>query len=299
MTAVDVLVVGGGPSGLSAATAAAEAGASVTLMDEWPTLGGRLRYRRADVVLGERSIRPGELVASLVEQAREAGVDLRPGTVAWSAFAGSRGLEVGIRNESRGAEVATPSRLILATGTTDRAPIVPGATLPGVMTARALQILLRVHRVRPGQRFAVLGDERADELMADIEAAGGQVVRQVPASELGATMIDGEDGVRGITVAGVPTEADIVVTALGTMPDTQIAGMLGCAARADGAWPPAPRRADDGSLRVPGVFACGSSAGAGSIEASILDGARVGRGQADEAADAAFAARLIGGGAIR
>lgn len=299
MTAVDVLVVGGGPSGLSVATAAAEAGASVTLVDEWPSLGGRLRYRRAAVKIGGRSVGPVELFESLVGRARGAGVVLRPGTVAWSAFRGSRGLEVGIRGDAASGEVATPARLILATGTTDRAAIVAGATYPGVLTARAVQILINLHRVRPGQRFAVLGDDRVDELMADIEAAGGQVVRQVPASELGATVIDGEDGVRGITVGGVPTEVDIVVTALDTMPDTQIAGMLGCAARSHGAWPPVPRRADDGSLRVPGVFTCGSSAGAGSIEASILDGARVGRGRADEAADADFAAGLIGGGAIR
>ena len=41
---VDVAVVGGGRAGLEAALAAAEAGASVLLLDENPTLGGRLRY---------------------------------------------------------------------------------------------------------------------------------------------------------------------------------------------------------------------------------------------------------------
>jgi len=192
--------------------------------------------------------------------------------------------------------VSTPTRLILATGTTDRAPIVPGATLPGVITARALQILLNVHGVRPGRRFAVLGDDRADELVSDIESAGGEILRRVRSAELGDTAIDGEGGVRGITCAGERTEVDIVVVALGTLPDTQIAGMLGCPFHSDGAWPPTPRRADDGSLGVPGVFACGSSADVGSIEAAILDGARVGRGRADESADTAFAVGLAGGG---
>ena len=39
----DVAVVGGGPAGLSAALAAAEQGASVTLVDDQPALGGSLR----------------------------------------------------------------------------------------------------------------------------------------------------------------------------------------------------------------------------------------------------------------
>ena len=44
----DVLVVGGGPAGLEAAIAAAEAGAEVLLIDEWPQLGGSLLFGRDD-----------------------------------------------------------------------------------------------------------------------------------------------------------------------------------------------------------------------------------------------------------
>ena len=42
----DVLVVGGGPAGLNAAIAAAEAGAEVLLIDEWPIPGGSLLFGR-------------------------------------------------------------------------------------------------------------------------------------------------------------------------------------------------------------------------------------------------------------
>ena len=41
---VDVLVAGGGPAGMAAAVAAAEAGARVMLVEEEPELGGHLRY---------------------------------------------------------------------------------------------------------------------------------------------------------------------------------------------------------------------------------------------------------------
>lgn len=296
MTPIDVLVVGGGPSGLAAASAAAEQGGSVMLVDEWPELGGRLRYRRTDVGLGpliDRTVPADRLRTALVRWAAGAGVDLRPSTVAWAAFVGSRGIEVGLRRDDREAEIVTPAKVILATGTTDRAAVVPGATLPGVLTARALQILLNCHGVRPGRRFGLLGEDRADELRGDIEAAGGVVARVVAASALGSVIIHGEEGVVGLSVGEERIDLDIVVTALGTLPDTQIAGMIGCDVASDGSWPPRPRRAEDGALSLPGVFTCGTSAGAGAIGAAILDGFRVGRGGADDEAEQAVISLLL------
>ena len=48
----DVLVVGGGAAGLSAALAAAEAGAEVIIADEQPELAGALRYESGAVIDG-------------------------------------------------------------------------------------------------------------------------------------------------------------------------------------------------------------------------------------------------------
>ena len=47
---VDVAVVGGGPAGMSAALAAARAGASVALIDEYAAPGGQIWRRRFDEV---------------------------------------------------------------------------------------------------------------------------------------------------------------------------------------------------------------------------------------------------------
>src|SRR6185437_8322254 len=61
----DVLVVGGGAAGLSAATAAAQAGADVVLADEGPEPGGRLLFEGAH-----------ERARELTAAAREAGVEV-------------------------------------------------------------------------------------------------------------------------------------------------------------------------------------------------------------------------------
>jgi sarcosine oxidase subunit alpha len=73
----DVLVVGGGAAGLSAATAAAEAGADVVLCDEGPEPGGRLLAEGGHGHARE-----------LTELARDAGVELLTSAPALGAFDG-------------------------------------------------------------------------------------------------------------------------------------------------------------------------------------------------------------------
>ena len=73
----DVLVVGAGAAGLSAAIAAAELGADVVLADEGPDAGGRLLWEGGH-----------ELAASLSERARAAGVELLTSAPALAHFDG-------------------------------------------------------------------------------------------------------------------------------------------------------------------------------------------------------------------
>src|SRR3954471_7869004 len=82
---VDVAVVGGGPAGMAAALAAARAGASVALIDEYAAPGGQIWRRRYDEV-GEAAPRslpraPRELCAALAGSS----VRVLAGASVWAA----------------------------------------------------------------------------------------------------------------------------------------------------------------------------------------------------------------------
>ena len=152
MKQADVVVVGGGPAGCAAALAAAGAGARVVLVDEQPDLGGHLRWRVAPTHGLEPDLdgQPGvRVAAALAERVAAAGVEVARGSVAWGFFEDN---VVGVV-EGETAYTLRAASVIVATGSTDRVLPFPGWTLPGVMTARAAQLFLHVHRVLPGRQI--------------------------------------------------------------------------------------------------------------------------------------------------
>ncbi len=173
MTNTDVIVIGGGPAGLSAAAVAAAHGARVTLVDEQAAPGGQLSkqihkfFGSREHLAGTRGFAIGR---RLLEDALAAGVDVRLGRAAYAVYpdAGD-GFEVAIYggdDPAAGSEVAAGHgrsttlrghRLIVATGASENPLAFPGWTLPGVMGAGAVQTMVNVHRVRPGRRALMVG----------------------------------------------------------------------------------------------------------------------------------------------
>ena len=151
-----VLVVGGGPAGLSAAATIAEAGVDVVLMDERSKLGGQF-YKQPGPA---RDIDEGRLDAQyragreLMSRVKDAGVLVISGVTVWGAF---RPDQLVARSDSC-SWILRPDRLVLATGANERAVPFPGWTLPGVMTTGAAQTLLRSSQVAPGERVLLSGN---------------------------------------------------------------------------------------------------------------------------------------------
>jgi glycine/D-amino acid oxidase-like deaminating enzyme len=151
--ATDILVVGAGPAGLAAATAAAEAGAGVTLLDERAETGGQYTKPLGGALLDaapDTRFRMGLLAR---ERALRAGVTIETDALVWGAFAPD---EIAVLQGGL-AVTWRPRRLILATGAHERPVPIPGWTLPGVLTTGGLQTLVRTQLVCPGERVLLAG----------------------------------------------------------------------------------------------------------------------------------------------
>ena len=267
---VRIVIAGGGPAGLAAAAAAGRAGADVLLLEERREAGGQLRYRAQPIESGSGGVEsPTPLAVRLEAEAIEAGAVIRTGAVVAGWFPGNGLL---VAEGSRATRVAAAA-LIVATGSTDLPYPFPGATLPGVFSARGLQVLLNTHRVRPGRRVAVIGGgDEAEEIINDAVLGGCEIVWSgiAPAPFLRA---EGTDGVSALVVGQERYEVDVIAIAVGRQPDAALATMAGTPvgfAAALGGY--TPYLNDRLASEIPGLFVAGDAAGVGSVAAAIAEG---------------------------
>lgn len=263
MSDTSVVIVGAGPAGLSAAVAAATAGLRVTVVDERPAPGGRLRYD----LPGRNS-----LDWYLSECAR-LGVEMRSSTVAWGIFPGwTLPLET-----PTGPDTIVCQNVILATGSTDLALAFEGNTLPGVMSAIGLRRLIGEFGVLPGKRVLVLGDGPDAAATAHaVRVAGGQVIMLIAEDDARSIEVSGSTGVEQVSIGGKSHPVDLVAIAVGRQPDIQLATM----AELEMVWAPTlggwvPLHHLDGDGGKPGLYLAGDAAGIDNIEICELEGVMV------------------------
>src|ERR687898_301928 len=152
----DVLVIGGGAAGLSAAAAAADLGADVVLADEGPEPGGRL--------LAEGGV---EYARELAERARAAGVEILSNAPALGTFDGLVPVWQGDTLHQVRAR-----RQIHATGAIEQPLVFPGNDLPGVMLSGGARRLISMYALQPGTRavVATVDDRGLDAALALLDA---------------------------------------------------------------------------------------------------------------------------------
>ncbi|WP_199750671.1 NAD(P)/FAD-dependent oxidoreductase [Gemmobacter caeni] len=158
---MDLAVIGAGPAGMAAAIAVADAGFSVLVVDEQARAGGQI-FRRPPQEWGQRhgNYRPYSWAKDLIERFED-----HPGiTTAFrsTAFGVLRDpddhapLRLALHTPEGGRLVAA-RRLLIATGAHDMPVAFPGWTLPGVMTAGAVQSLLKSQKLLMGRRLVLAG----------------------------------------------------------------------------------------------------------------------------------------------
>ncbi|WP_063497018.1 NAD(P)/FAD-dependent oxidoreductase [Paraburkholderia phytofirmans] len=154
----ELVVVGGGPAGLAAATLAAELNIDTVILDEQEAPGGQI-YRAV-----ERRSSYGDRVAPLLGPDFRSGLDLvnafrhsgaayAPASAVWQVTPDGA---VGITQQGE-ASLLRSRHVILATGAMERPVPVSGWTLPGVMGAGAAQTLLKSSGIVPSETTVIAG----------------------------------------------------------------------------------------------------------------------------------------------
>jgi thioredoxin reductase len=169
----ELLVIGGGPGGLSAAAIAAEAGLDVVLVDERTKLGGQYFKQPAAAGAGPPPDAQFASGRALIERTVAVGVEARSGVQVWGAFGLDAICAVGAGARWR----FVCDALIVAAGAYERGVPFPGWTLPGVMTTGAAQTLWRSYGVAPGKRILVSGNGPLNmQVAAELVDGGATVV---------------------------------------------------------------------------------------------------------------------------
>ncbi|AWB25326.1 FAD-dependent oxidoreductase [Methylobacterium currus] len=180
----DLLVVGAGPAGLAAAEAAARAGATVTLLDERPAPGGQYFKQPSTEDAARGADSQAATGRAAIDRLRRLGASLVSEALVWGAEREPDGaLRVGVLVAGE-ARTLRPRLVIVATGAIEAAPILPGWTLPGVMTAGALQTLLRSDGVVPPGPVVVAGNGPLNlQVAVELLRRGGTVAALVEAAD--------------------------------------------------------------------------------------------------------------------
>jgi sarcosine oxidase subunit alpha len=209
---VIVIVVGAGPSGLAAALAAGQAGASVLLLDDKPALGGSLLYETGTV-----EDRPVDAWVEWMRQSLAAlkNVQVLTRTTAFGYYdhnhilANEQLAAPGSRARQRLWKIRG-KRIVLATGALERPLVFPNNDRPGVMLAGAARQYLHRYAAIPGRRVVIAtNNDSAYEVACELRQAGVDVALIADSRDLPTTAAAMSARAMGIEIAAhtAPTNA--------------------------------------------------------------------------------------------
>lgn len=307
MQRFELIVIGAGPAGLSAAIEAAEKGMHVVVFDENARPGGQL-FKQIHKFFGSKEhkakIRGYRIGQQLLQRAEELGVQVELNATVIGMF---REKEICVMQNGQIVHYKGDN-IVVATGAAENMVTFRGWDLPGVIGAGAAQTMMNLHGVMPGQKVLMVGSgnvglvvgfqliQAGCELVAIIDAAprvGGYGVHAAKVARTGVpfymshTIVkaEGDDHVTGATIAQVDSKwqfipgtekhlaVDTICIAVGLSPMSQLARMGGCEIVDD------PKRGglvpvvdQYGATSLPGVYCAGDVSGIEEASSAMIEG---------------------------
>lgn len=265
--ACDVLVVGAGPAGLTAAIEASALGARVVIADENDRTGGQL-IKQTHKFFGSREhyakVRGIDISGELLKELGDRSPGIRLGTTVIGVY---EPLLVTAVRSSRLVKFL-PGVLVLATGAAENMLLFENNDLPGVYGAGAVQTLMNVAGIAPGKRVLMVGAgniglivsyqllQAGVDVAAIVEALpviGGYSVHAAKVRRCGVPILTrhtvkaakGEEKVEGAVIVGLDEnwgeipgtertlEVDTICLAVGLSPSIDLLLQAGCRIRFD------------------------------------------------------------------
>lgn len=311
MKRYEVIIVGAGPSGLSAAIEAARKGLKVVVFDENDKPGGQL-FKQIHKFFGSKEhhakIRGYKIGEQLLKEADELGVEVVLNATVVGLYS-DKEVNVRINDQIHHYKGDT---VIIATGASENMVTFPGWTMPGVIGAGAAQTMMNIHGIQPGKKILMLGSgnvglvvsfqllQAGCEVVAIVDAApriGGYGVHAAKVARTGVPFylshtikqVHGDEYVTGVTINEVDDhfqpipgtekffEVDTVCMAVGLSPMSQLLKMAGCAMEDN------PKRGGQvplvdkyGETSVSGIYAVGDVSGIEEASSAMIEGKMAG-----------------------
>lgn len=308
MRETEVLVVGGGPAGMVAAIEAAERGAKVVLTERDDRLGGQL-IKQTHKFFGSQKQYAGSRgidISKLLERklSNNSNIEILTETTVLGIY------EDGVVT-MEGADKhlkLKPKRTIIATGASEKFLPFANNDLPGIYGAGAVQTLMNVYGVTPGQRVLMVGAgniglivsyqlmQSGVEVAAIIDAApkiGGYLVHASKIRRAGVPILTshtilnayGQEFVEGAILASLDDKwqpiagtekdltVDVICLAVGLSPLTELCWQAGCEMKyipEFGGY--VPRKNEFLETTVPGLYVCGDAGGVEEASAAMVEG---------------------------
>lgn len=307
MKRYDLIVIGAGPSGLSAAIEAARCGLNVVVFDENEKPGGQL-FKQIHKFFGSKEhrakVRGFNIGRELLEEAGKSGVQVELDSTVTGLYQYN---EVTVK-KGDGIHHYKGDTIIVATGASENMVPFDGWTLPGVIGAGAAQTMMNLHGIKPGKKVLMLGSgnvglvvsfqllQSGCEVAAVIDAAprvGGYGVHAAKLARTGVPFYlshtirkaEGSDRVEGVVITQVDEkfepvagsekhfDVDTICVAVGLSPMSQLLKMAGAEMEDNplrGGQVPVISEHCETSL--PGVYAAGDVSGIEEASSAMIEG---------------------------